>query len=243
MPAVQVLSFGHQSIGAGDGKPAQLTHHVRRQPHAIGNTPVSARIVDASARLAVEQLAANVREVNLARVLVFELDEAAAAAAVAQAFPFGETHLIEGFRAPEWQCLLVLRRQTFRPVGACEALGRRSEPSFNTRLAPNHTPVSDVMANGLSLARAREVRRSQKGERKSPRRTAKTRPRSSSRIPPASRTTWARAIPSGPTACVRSTARLRARRFRCWRAIPPRSLTTHRSPASIRRITSKPSAR
>ena len=44
---------------------------------------MTARIVSASARLAVQQLAANIREVNLARVLVLELDEAAAAAAVA----------------------------------------------------------------------------------------------------------------------------------------------------------------
>ncbi len=76
-------SLGHQSIGAGDRKPAQLTHHVRRQPHAIGNTLVTARIVDASARLAVEQLAADIGEMNFARVLVLELDEAAATAAVA----------------------------------------------------------------------------------------------------------------------------------------------------------------
>ena len=76
-------SLGHQSIGAGDRKPAQLTHHVRRQPHAIGNTLVTARIVDASARLAVEQLAADIGEMNFARVFVLELDEAAAAAAVA----------------------------------------------------------------------------------------------------------------------------------------------------------------
>jgi hypothetical protein len=44
---------------------------------------VTARIVNASTRLAVEQPAANVGEMNLARILVLELDEAAAAAAVA----------------------------------------------------------------------------------------------------------------------------------------------------------------
>ena len=76
-------AFGHQPIGAGDGKPAQLPHHVRGQPHAIGDTAVAARIVDASTRLAVEQLAADVGEINLARIVVLELDEAAAAAAVA----------------------------------------------------------------------------------------------------------------------------------------------------------------
>ena len=54
-----------------------------RQLHAIGDKSVTARIVEAAARLAVEQLAADVGEMNLARVLVLELDEAAAAAAVA----------------------------------------------------------------------------------------------------------------------------------------------------------------
>ena len=79
---------------------------------------MTARIVDASARVAIEQLAANIREMNLARVFVLELDEAAAAAAVAQAFPFGQTHLVERLRAPEWQSLLVFRRQTLRPLRA-----------------------------------------------------------------------------------------------------------------------------
>ena len=83
MPIGQLLSLGHQSIGAGDRKPAQIANHIRRQPHAIGNSLVAARIVDAFARLAVEQLAADIGEMNLARVLVLELDEAAAAAAVA----------------------------------------------------------------------------------------------------------------------------------------------------------------
>ena len=79
----QILSFGHQSIGAGDREPAQLAHHVRRQPHAIGNPPMTARIVSASAGLAVEQLAADIGEMDFARVLVLQLDQAAAAAAVA----------------------------------------------------------------------------------------------------------------------------------------------------------------
>jgi hypothetical protein len=83
VPIVQILSFGHQSIGAGDREPAQLTHHVRRQPDAIGDTLVTARIVDAFTGLAVEQLAADIGEMNFARVLVLELDQAAAPAAVA----------------------------------------------------------------------------------------------------------------------------------------------------------------
>ena len=83
MPAVEVPSLGDQPVGAGDGKPAQLANRGRRQLHAVGHNPVTARIVEAAARLAVEQPAANVGEVNLGRVLVLELDEAAAAAAVA----------------------------------------------------------------------------------------------------------------------------------------------------------------
>jgi hypothetical protein len=44
---------------------------------------VTARIVDAFTCLAVEQLAADIGEMNFARVLVLELDQAAAPAAVA----------------------------------------------------------------------------------------------------------------------------------------------------------------
>src|ERR1700722_6060346 len=141
VPIVQVLAFGHQSIGAGDWEPAQIANHIRRQSHAIGNFPVTPRIVDAFTRLAVEQLAANVGEMNLARVLVLELDEAAATAAVAQAFPFDETHLVERLRAPEWLGLLVFRRQTLCPLGAGSFRWnrhreKRSGVSIQSRRAP-----------------------------------------------------------------------------------------------------------
>ena len=122
---------------------------------------------------------------DLARVFVLELDEAAAAAAVAQAFPFGETHLVERLRPPERLSLLVFRRQILRPVGARERSRARASASFNTKLGSIHKPMSDVMANGLSSAGARECG-SISGERKSPSQDVKSGPRSSSPTPPAS---------------------------------------------------------
>src|ERR1700722_19809158 len=116
MPVVEGPSLGDQPISAGDGKPAKLANRGRRQLHAVENLPVTVLIIAAAAGPAVKQPAANVREVNLARILVFELGEAAAATAVTEAFPFGQGHLVERLGPPERLGLLVLRCQTLRPV-------------------------------------------------------------------------------------------------------------------------------
>jgi hypothetical protein len=82
MPVVEVPSLGDQPVGAGDGQPAELANRGRRQFHAVENLAVTVLIIAAAAGPAVKQPAANVREVNLARILVLELDEAASATAV-----------------------------------------------------------------------------------------------------------------------------------------------------------------
>src|SRR5277367_6315591 len=81
MPVEQVPPFGDQPIGASDREPAQFAHCRRSQFHAVGNPTVTLAIVEAMAGLGVEQLAADVGEMDRAVIFVLELDKAAAAAA------------------------------------------------------------------------------------------------------------------------------------------------------------------
>src|SRR5262249_6411174 len=60
------------------------------------------RVVPAPARCRVEQPAADVGEENPLGLLLFELDEATAPAAVAEALPLGIAHLIQALGPPEW---------------------------------------------------------------------------------------------------------------------------------------------
>jgi hypothetical protein len=118
MPVVQIPSLGDQPIGAGDGEPAQRANRGWGQFDAIGNPPVTLPIIEAPARLGVKQLATDVSEMDLADVFILELDEAAAAAAVAQALPLAGAHLLERLDAPKWLDFMVFRRHCvgFRPL-------------------------------------------------------------------------------------------------------------------------------
>src|SRR5208283_160239 len=101
MPVRQVLVFRNQTIGAGDGEPSQRANGRRRQLDTVRNPAGAARIVAASTSLGVEQGAADIGEMNGAGVLVLQLDEAAAGAAVAQALPLRLRHLVERLGFPE----------------------------------------------------------------------------------------------------------------------------------------------
>jgi len=101
MPPVKVLALVELAVGAGGRQPFDLVHHLGGEPHAIVDLFAPMSVIAAAAALAIEQPAADVGEIGRRRVLVLELDEAAAAAAVAQAFPFRVGHLGERFAAPE----------------------------------------------------------------------------------------------------------------------------------------------
>jgi hypothetical protein len=49
----------------------------------------------------VKELAADIGEVDVSGVFVFEFDQAAAPAAIAQALPFPRRHFVESFGPPE----------------------------------------------------------------------------------------------------------------------------------------------
>src|SRR6185312_4658519 len=179
MPVEQVFALGDEPVGARHREPGEFANRGRRQSHAVGNPGVAALVIEAAAGLAVEQPAADVGEMNLA-ILVLELDEAAAAAAIAQALPFGEAHLVERLGPPEWLGLLVLRghalwlkafrcgRPQFRPrrPARARAWARALRSSLSQAALMRQSAIS--RRNGLSPPAARECGRSSGGARKAP---------------------------------------------------------------------------
>src|SRR6185437_8366185 len=154
MPVEQVFALGDEPIGARHREPGEFANRGRRQSHAVGNPGVAA--------------------------LVLELDEATAAAAIAQALPFGEAHLVERLRPPEWLGLLVLRghalwpkafrcgRPQFRPrrPARARAWARALRSSLSQAALMRQSAIS--RRNGLSPPAARECGRSSGGARKAP---------------------------------------------------------------------------
>lgn len=68
------------------------------------------RIIGAAAGARVKELAGDVGEVNFAALLVFKLDKAAAAASVAETFPFRRCECFERFSLPKWYFVRTLCR-------------------------------------------------------------------------------------------------------------------------------------
>src|SRR5262245_63590563 len=101
MPPVEIAAFADEAVGAGRGQPAEFADIVGREPHAIVDLRTAIGIVMAAASLLVEQPAADVGVVDAAGVLVLELVETAAAAAVAQALPLVRRHLGQRLAPPE----------------------------------------------------------------------------------------------------------------------------------------------
>ena len=101
VPPVEVVALGQETVGAGVGQPREAAHGLGRQAHAIGNLGLAVRVVAAAAGLVVKEGAAHIGVHHLGRILVLELDKAAAPAAVAQALPLVEVHGFERLQAPE----------------------------------------------------------------------------------------------------------------------------------------------
>lgn len=101
VPPVQVAAVGEEPVGAGRRQPGDAAHRARREPHAVAHLLLPVLVVAAAAALRVEQPAGDVGEEGRARALLLQLVEAAAPAAVAQAFPFARAHLLERLAPPE----------------------------------------------------------------------------------------------------------------------------------------------
>ena len=89
MPPGKIAALGNQPISAGRRQPAECPDVGWCQFDAIPYPAVAVRIIGAAAGPHVEELAGDVGEMNFAAILVFQLDKTAAAASIAQTFPFG----------------------------------------------------------------------------------------------------------------------------------------------------------
>src|SRR3546814_15802256 len=89
MPGRQRLSRRTQAIGAAWRQPRDIVYDPRGQPQAIGHEGLAVAIVAAPRARDVEQPASDVGFGDFTGILVFELMQAAAPAALAQRLPFG----------------------------------------------------------------------------------------------------------------------------------------------------------
>ena len=89
MPPGKIAALGNQPVGAGRWQPAEALRRSRRQFDAIMHAAAAVRIIGTAAGPCIEKPAGDVSEMNFAAILVFHLDKTAAAASIAQTFPFG----------------------------------------------------------------------------------------------------------------------------------------------------------
>ena len=101
MPVGETATFGEAPVGACRRHPAEVIEIVARQDDTVGHVVDALVVVPAATALDVEQPAGDVGVVNTARILVFELVQAASAAAVAERLPFGVAHFSERFGFPK----------------------------------------------------------------------------------------------------------------------------------------------
>jgi len=102
VPPIEVLALGEQHVGARRRQPGDRFQAFGRELDAIIDLFQAVRVVTAAAAVAVEQAAADIGVVGPVGPLLFQLVEAATAAAVTKALPFRIGHLCQGFALPEW---------------------------------------------------------------------------------------------------------------------------------------------
>ena len=101
MPPRQVFTVGQQTVGTGGGHPVQLLHILRCQGDAVWHFHGAIGVVAALAGVTVQEAAGNVGIFQLARVFVFQLDEAAFRTSIAEGFPLLPAHVGHLFGLPE----------------------------------------------------------------------------------------------------------------------------------------------
>src|SRR5690606_30133773 len=95
VPPAEVLAPPHEALGAGGGYPRNFAHALGGALHAAGHLGLAAGVVGAAAGVRLQQATGDVGEVDAAVVLVFELYEAAAAAAVTQRLPLDAGEVLQ----------------------------------------------------------------------------------------------------------------------------------------------------
>ena len=101
VPACQAPALGQAAVGAGGGHPFDGADIVGGELDAGGDAFCTIYVICTAAQILIEEMTDDVRRFDVAGVFVFQLDEAAAGAAVAQAFPLRDAHFGERLGFPE----------------------------------------------------------------------------------------------------------------------------------------------
>ena len=128
MPPGKWTAFGTQPIGASRRQPSEGARQVRRELKTIADAPPAPCIIAAAAGVRVEESARDIGEMHCARILVLELDQAAAAAAVAKAFPFRRIERLERFPIPKGSFVLcrAMKRRCSSHVHSSSGVFRKT---------------------------------------------------------------------------------------------------------------------
>jgi hypothetical protein len=143
MPPGERTPLRAQPIGAGRRQPGKRPRQVRRELQAISHPPPAVRVIRTAAGVRVEEPTGNVGEMNRTRVLVLELDQAAAPAAVAKALPFPRIERLERLGFPKGSFLVChaiaatrwLIRHSLRPGGSRGVAPYRPDSGGPQRMA------------------------------------------------------------------------------------------------------------
>lgn len=103
VPPVEVAAFIDQPVAAGGRQPGDIRHILLGQLHAVRHEIPAVLIAGAAAAFAVEKLAADRGEIDIAAIPFLDLVETTEAAAVAEAFPLGDGHFGKRLTLPEGQ--------------------------------------------------------------------------------------------------------------------------------------------
>src|SRR5208337_4981761 len=101
MPPRQVPALVDKPVRTCFGKPCEAAHAFGRELDAVLNLVLPGAVTGALARPEIEELASKARNGNVAGILIFEFDQAALPAAVAQRFPFCRGHFLKALRLPK----------------------------------------------------------------------------------------------------------------------------------------------
>ena len=156
MPPGEPLALGNAPIRAGWWQPIDFAHRLGREPDAVRHPAGPVGVVAALAGPQVEQSARDVGERQVVGVLVAQLVQATAAAAIAEGLPLVAGHLLKLLALPERHRRGHTRMVAFSPA---RRKGRGSWPRM-ARLFPTLALLQHPVASTVyPIARTSRDRR------------------------------------------------------------------------------------
>src|SRR5262245_28581041 len=101
MPPFKIAALGKAPVGARLRQPPDLAHGVRTDNYAVWHSRMAGRVLAAAARAQVEKATGELGQKDLTAVLVFHLEQATLATAVAERFPLSTRHRLQRRGLPE----------------------------------------------------------------------------------------------------------------------------------------------